>query len=324
MTKGIIVLDGPDACGKTTLADEIKTVCNRLEIPFQYQHAEYRFKERIFQYHEAILRKAIRFSQTGIAVIDRLHWSEYVYSRVYRSGSKWPLQWRYFERLLQKHSALQVICCGKNPAEVVEWHAKAQKERPEMYDTGLDSVAEEYIKIYNRNHTRTDYYHYYRDSYPDYYTRQLFAELLLSDLEVLRARQFPTALEANSYNLLGYVPAAKFVFLGERLNNKGRHEIWPFWEYANSSLYLTKVLDEIGFNERDAVWTNYYSDEDQFYLHDILEYNSNLKVIAFGNDQYKQLVKQSIDAINVYHPSYAKRFSVNGYADILRENLKYA
>ena len=55
MNKGIIVLDGPDACGKTTLAKDIETVCNRFEIPFQYQHAEYRFKERIFNYHEAIL-----------------------------------------------------------------------------------------------------------------------------------------------------------------------------------------------------------------------------------------------------------------------------
>ena len=320
--RGIIVLDGPDACGKTTLAKVIQERCEQLGIQYKYIHAEYRFKDKMFQYHEAIVRRAIKFSQEGIVIIDRLYWSEYVYGKVFRGGSKWPLQWRYFDRLLSKHCAMNVICVGNDPLQVLEWHRLAKAERSEMYDRGLDEVAAEYIGIYNRNYGRQDYMHYHRNHCPDQYTRYVFADTIFDGLQNLQNTQMPSALKPDSYNLLGHVQRAKYLFLGDELNNKGRHQIWPFWEYKHSSLFLTKVLDSIGFNEIDAVWTNYHCNPEQFYLYDILEYNPNITVVSLGIKQANLL--KGLKKVSVFHPSYARRFNVTDYAQQLKDALNYA
>lgn len=322
--KGIIVIDGPDACGKTTLADTIKEYCAERNAPCLYQHAHYRFKDRMFQYHEAIVRKAINFSQRGLAVIDRLHWSEFVYGNVYRGGSNWPLQWRYFDRLLQKNATINIICTGMSPAEVAGWHKKARATREEMYDARMEEVTAHFINIYNARCARPDYVHYYWPSWTGNYgapTPHEFVEHTMNQLETIRSEQLPEALKPSCYNLLGYVPTADVLFVGEKLNNKGRHQIWPFWEYKHSSLYLTQVLDELNFDETRAVWTNAIEEPNQMYLNDLIEYNKNLKVIALGNTAKEVLRTMGIPCKTIYHPSYAKRFNVSDYVDMVEEAI---
>ena len=58
MIKGIIVLDGPDAAGKTTLAEHLIEMNQGNGVIL---HATYRFKDKIPIYHGVLLRKAIRF-----------------------------------------------------------------------------------------------------------------------------------------------------------------------------------------------------------------------------------------------------------------------
>ena len=323
--KGIFVIDGPDACGKSTLANNFQLYCAHHNIPFLYQHAEYRFKERMFQYHEAILRKAIKHSQHGIAVIDRLHWSEYVYAKVYREGSAWPLQWRFFDRLLQKHGAYNIIACGRSPDQVLKWHREACKSRKEMYkpDIRMAEVAAEFINIYAARAHRSDYFFYDRSLHDKDATISVteIVDYFIYENQKFRQEQFPDALQTSCYNLLGYVPRAEVLFLGDELNNKGRHQTWPFWEYRHSSLHMTQTLDELNFDESLAVWTNYKCDESQFYLHELLEYNKNLKVIALGKFWITALKKENIRYTEVFHPSYARRFNVTDYKDVLKEAL---
>jgi GTPase SAR1 family protein len=318
--KGIIVLDGPDACGKTTLANTIKEVCKKINVPYYYQHAEYKFKNRMFCYHEALVRRAIKFSQSGIAVIDRLHWSEYVYSTIYRGSSKWPLQWRYFDRLLQKYAALNVICVADTAEEVRSWHKIALEKREEMYDNRMDEIASQYISILNARDHRRDYiqYNWMRERL----NTEGFAAMLLTELRELRAEQPGNYLRENSYEILGNVSTAEYLFIGERLNNKSRHQIWPFWEYANSSLHLTQTLDKLNFDESKAVWVNYYDNPDT--IGELLEYNKNLKLITLGQRLGEKLWNKGIKSVFTYHPSYAKRFNLELYDKHLEKALKNA
>ena len=53
---GIIVLDGPDCCGKTTLANDL--IMNH---GARYVHATYRFGKTMFAYHTAVMRKALHY-----------------------------------------------------------------------------------------------------------------------------------------------------------------------------------------------------------------------------------------------------------------------
>lgn len=318
--KGIIVIDGPDACGKTTLAETIKERCEAKGIKYNYIHASYRWPKKMFMYHEAILRRAIKLSQDGIVVIDRLHLSELVYSQVYRNGSKWPLQHRYFDRLLQKHGALTIICTGEAD-QVLTWHAEAKGQRHEMYDSGLDSVASKFIDLFNQRRSRLDVWLYNRADYPDVYSRRVFADRCIDRINRLRSGQIPAALSDRVYNFLGSAETAKYLFVGDELNNKGRHQIWPFWEYCYSSLYLTKALDAIRFDESEAVWMNYNFDGPDISIYDIIEYNPNLKVISLGFKQGRQIEKQGIDCALVAHPSFSMRFNMKDYEDKLRAVL---
>ena len=188
----------------------------------------------------------------------------------------------------------------------------------------MQEVASEFINIYNKNYTRKDYYFYDRAMHWEQPLVYETVEYLLKCIQEMRAEQYPEALQTSCYNLLGYVPRAEVLFLGDELNKKCRHDIWPFWEYGYSGLYMTKILDEIGFNETQAIWTNFKCEHDQFYLYDLVEYNKNLKVIALGKAHANKVRSAGIECVEIFHPSYAKRFNVSDYAQMVKEAVDAA
>ena len=80
--KGIIIIEGSDASGKTTLANKLLRKYNGIIF-----HQTYRFKNKIPIYHMAILRKALKLSKTRLIILDRLHISEYIYGKVFFKNS---------------------------------------------------------------------------------------------------------------------------------------------------------------------------------------------------------------------------------------------
>ena len=76
----IIVLDGPDAVGKTTLANKIVEMYPNTK----YLHLTYRFKDKIFDYHTAAIRLASKWAKTHNVIIDRWWPTEAWYATVYR------------------------------------------------------------------------------------------------------------------------------------------------------------------------------------------------------------------------------------------------
>ena len=75
--KGIIVIDGCDGTGKTTLAEAI---CRRYD--GVYIHNTYRWPTKMPLYHTAALHRALKLAKTRLVVIDRLWMSEAIYAEV--------------------------------------------------------------------------------------------------------------------------------------------------------------------------------------------------------------------------------------------------
>jgi len=148
--KGVVILDGPDACGKTTLA-------NRLIEKYggEYIHATYKFAKKMPLYHGALLRRALKKAKKHLVIIDRLHVSEYIYAKVFRGGTPWPWMLPMFNNICRDLSIPIIICVPETFERGVEWFTETKKERYEMYDD-MKNVLKEYIE-YAKTHNVITY-----------------------------------------------------------------------------------------------------------------------------------------------------------------------
>lgn len=160
--KGIILIEGPDACGKTTLAKRLAFDYNGIIF-----HQEYRFKNKMPIYHGAVLRKALKLSKEKLVILDRLHISEYIYGKVYRNEKRWPWMLELFNQLCKYFNIPIILCIPHSLNKGFEWFKKTKQKRKEAFDD-ITQVIEEYIKyaenhkeviIYNRDDN--DLYNFY-------------------------------------------------------------------------------------------------------------------------------------------------------------------
>jgi len=137
--RGVIVLEGPDACGKTTLS---KTILERHG--GRYIHLRYQ-KDKTQLYNFGALRRALRFCQDQLVVIDR-HWlSEEIYSAVYRNGDCDDGGARFSYGVLKALGAVYVMCLPSVESCVAR-HAAMHQTGRELYeaDNRIGQVAEYY------------------------------------------------------------------------------------------------------------------------------------------------------------------------------------
>ncbi len=341
---GLILLEGPDAAGKTTLAE---TILKRVpEDKRSYIHLTY-IKDNREMWREQYLtlyRASLEVSAGKLVVIDR-HWiSENFYSDVYRDGTKLRAETRAWDRVLRKMAAITVLC-APDPGSAVVRHARSLQEREEMYesDDRIYQVAQLYRALAcgnpNAPHVNTmdhgleqSYAHQlinkgrFMDRYDTmFYDIDLHGKMmeevideLLDTLRKWRATQFPRTLEHEGFNMLGHAATANILFAGEQINPKKKGR-WPFIDYGASSRALTEILHSLSFDETKAMWSNAICSYDPDHLKALLEHKPTMKVIAFGETAERSLARQGIQVHHrVLHPSFAKRFA---RVHVLREQL---
>jgi hypothetical protein len=133
---GIIILEGADSSGKTTLANYFRTNCGA-----SYMHGS--LHHDFWLRHLAMVRRAVRLSQTRLVVIDRCWLSHLAYGAAY-GNLQYDAAARGLDRVLRRHGALYVLCSPRNQARQAEhWAADRQAGKREHYDT-----VREVIKIY--------------------------------------------------------------------------------------------------------------------------------------------------------------------------------
>src|SRR5574338_882661 len=134
----IIILEGADCSGKTTLAKKIADLCCG-----HYMHLTYRWPNKMFEYHLAAVHRAITLSKKMPVIIDRLRASEMIYAEVYRGGSPGPYLGRCLDRILLRYGAFYVGCIRQKDLHLNHFEDLRHK-RNEMYDN-ITNVIDEYI-----------------------------------------------------------------------------------------------------------------------------------------------------------------------------------
>lgn len=160
--KGIILLEGPDASGKSTLAKHIINKWGGI-----YMHLTYRFGNKMPLYQMAMLRKALKLSKNQLVIIDRMHISEKIYAEVYRGGTKWPWMIKSFNSFFRLMGFPIVLCVPENLEQGLKWFEKSKGERPEMY-SDITEVINKYIE-YAKDNKQKNVITYNRD-YNDLYS----------------------------------------------------------------------------------------------------------------------------------------------------------
>lgn len=177
MTKHpIIILEGGDATGKTTLAKELGG---------HYIHATYNkdLSGVMVEYHLRLLDAAVVLSEHSHVVIDRWRMSEVVYGNVFRGGPE--QEHRTLELYLRANrlGATFVCCHPTNKQDYIEHFNAVKKTRSEMFDNMIE-VYDEYerqIKILE------NMYHVIRhdilDPFGDALPQDILATAILENLE---------------------------------------------------------------------------------------------------------------------------------------------
>ena len=317
----IIVLDGPDAVGKTTIAKEFM----RKFPNTKYIHNGYRWKDKIFDYHTAVMKLASKWAMTHNVIIDRWWPSEACYASVYRNTSAWPLQGRFHERLALKYGVIYLLCLPDQ--NTVDRHTEMKKVRNEMYEN-IEDLCNLYYKLYYGDLNHKDKGNYIDKlilsggvkDIPYYipYTIErwgahldTFLDLVMHVATEMRDTQFQDALSPFEHNVLGHPKFAKYMFVGDRVNPKYRDIFWPFFEYGNSSLYFTEALNDLWIKERDYMWTNAYDKDGKIDLkYAELAKERGINIIALGKNALNALKQKRIEPYEIMrHPSHYKRFN---------------
>ena len=317
----IIVLDGPDAVGKTTIAKEFM----RKFPNTKYIHNGYRWKDKIFDYHTAVMKLASKWAMTHNVIIDRWWPSEACYASVYRNTSAWPLQGRFHERLALKYGVIYLLCLPDQ--NTLDRHTEMKKVRDEMYEN-IEALCDLYYKLYYGDLNHKDKGNYIDKlilsggvkDIPYYipYTIErwgshldTFLDLVMHVATEMRESQFQDALSPFEHNVLGHSKFAKYMFVGDRVNPKYRDIFWPFFEYGNSSLYFTEALNDLWIKERDYMWTNAYDKDGKIDLkYAELAKERGINIIALGKSALNALKQKKIEPDEIMrHPSHYKRFN---------------
>jgi len=132
----IIVIEGPDGTGKTTLAKALGG---------HYIHCGYdkSLAGNMVDFHEHVFAAAVHLSQYSSVVIDRWRMSEVVYGSVYRSGPESPELTKKFYQMVDDSGGMFVNCMPADKDQYLDHFTGLLKTRPEMFES-MNEVYDEY------------------------------------------------------------------------------------------------------------------------------------------------------------------------------------
>lgn len=301
----IIIVEGPDGVGKTTLARHLVQ-----ELGAHYLHLTYRWGSKMFDYHSAALFFALKKAETMPVVIDRWWPSEVIYADAYRGGSKWPLAHRMFEKAALAHGISYVFCLPTHREKYLQFYNELKGRRAEMYDDGMERVYDGYLRLIT-DFVPSRHGVYLYDFMEQGNRLDTVCQDIIEMTEDIR-QAYPGAKPINGFmNVTGCSEHARYVFVGDELKPKTRREVWPFFEYGNSSLFLAETFEKLNLPESHLMFINIQHPQQQKTIN-VLKYLSllgRLTFVAMGKTAEQCLTKLGIEHRSIKHPQYYRRFS---------------
>ena len=308
----LIIIEGGDGTGKTTLANEL---VHRMGA--HYCHLTYRFCDRMDQYHTAALELALKRLAYQPVVLDRWWISEQVYARAFRGQTRWPYMGRMLDRVAQKHAATYVLCHSSDKQVYLDSFEKLKGERVEMYDA-MDKVYDCYDAWAKLHDSNPNLIRYDRFAFTGLFSKQHFTTAVDNIIEAsfdYLACLPDFALNPKDRRFAGN-PMARVILVGDRSNRKTRRPVWPFFDNQHCSLWLAKALDAMDVPEHQLGWLNLFNEQGhvQWGLEE-LGWFCNEKIInrptlvAMGANAQRGLDSLGIEYRRIAHPQWFNRFS---------------
>lgn len=313
----IIVIEGADGTGKSTLGEEMYDAIGAET----WLHAGCKYVNRMHMYHTAMLRHAVdRVERTGKPVImDRWWPSELVYAAAFRGGTKWPLMGRMMDRVLLRYGGMYIVCLANPDHEKL--YEKLRAERFELFKD-IRKAVQGYEQLYWGKREATPVLFEKTPNLPpmeswphamNYLMKFSAPGAIISRVkERLASRLRHPQLPGAEDNFLGDLRYADTLFVGDKAKVKGSgRRVWPFYEYANSSLYLTSELDRLCWEEYRGVWTNINDENGREVVEHCLDHVG--RVVVFG-DQAARSFRTTFKGVPFHfclHPQSARRFPYN-------------
>ena len=279
----IIVIEGADDTGKTTLAQWF------VKQGFAYQHTgKPEPGEDVF----ATYTKRLIEARGKDVVFDRLHVGEIVYGTIMRGNSGLSLeQLRLLNRLLFAEGGLIIFCLA--PFERIQEHWQQRLDREYVQDAvKLRHINDAYGRLCRDEITPSNAIVYN-------FTENLgqanaFAEGVLNRNQSL----CPNGVIGS--------PTAQYIFIGEKSN--GPYDV-AFHSDKRASNFLNTCLWDAGYLEPEMAFTNALMMNGQARdLRRIYEGWCSRKFIALGRVAQRVCLGQGVPHLPVEHPAYVKRF----------------
>ena len=146
----MIILEGPDCSGKSTLMERFP------------DHLE----KHHFSHEEDKLKRYLRFLSdcSPRAVLDRFHLSEQVYGRVMRNRNEFVYTGRFIERVLLTHDSCVILCLPPLGAVLTRWRERLGEEMVQDERT-MRRIYESYTSLHT--YLPVYLYDYTKDSVDD-------------------------------------------------------------------------------------------------------------------------------------------------------------
>lgn len=333
MSGAIIIIEGADGTGKTTLGKRIVEKTRG-----RYLHN--RYHKDVWPFFAATLRQAAREAWAGKTVVIDRHWpSECVYARVYRGGTVLGPAVRSLHRVLRRFGAAYVIA---NPpvAVTVANHARLKGERPEMYST-MEEVAKKFSQFVAGTgeqgpvdadlveqlargglRSRPGWFNFdYRlwdtpAKLDDLVERVLWYAKVCRDTDWLEVRN------PAHWNLAGHLSSQSTLVVADRVSDPGACTPWPFFSRHGSTAYLNKTLHQLRIDEDKFCLVNANDPNPPMGLKALSEICR--RVVALGKTAEETLNHLEIPiSATARHPQHARRFTYHdrSYADELEAAL---
>jgi hypothetical protein len=298
----ILVLEGADGTGKTFLAKELE------KRGYRYEHESQPPTDDLFEHYT---RKLL--SARGQRVcFDRLHVGELIYGPVMRGKSLITIeQMRLLNRLLYSMGGKLIFCDTSDYKIQGNWLKRKGQEYVDRVDKILD-IAAKYRQCFDQEFTDHDTIAYdYCGSYFLERIKQFFPYDAAPDFLKRRAC-LPGVIGS---------PEAKFLFIGERVNEKlSFGEDLAFYSMENSAGFLNRCLWDAGYPEFEVSFTNAIAlggcPRNLYAL-----WQRGLPVvIALGKVAHQACVNQAVPHLAAPHPQFVKRFEAKkrgSYVELL-------